>query len=129
MGNAKLALMDSLTPFNAALAFVQILEGKPEYAEGWLAKIPRSDRGAVRIALEDMSITLEHLGRRVVGSYACEVLIELRRLRTALHSDRFLDLVLDELTERAGHDRNTDALALARWDLKAAIDSALEHVI
>lgn len=59
--------MDNLTPFNAALALVQILDGKPEYAEGWLLKIPRSDRGEVRIALEDMSITLEHLGRRVDG--------------------------------------------------------------
>ena len=45
-----------------------------------------------------------------------------------LFSDRFLDLVLDELTERAGHARHTNAFGFARWDLKAAVRSAIEVV-
>jgi hypothetical protein len=35
--------------------------------------------------------------------------------------DRTMDLILDELTVRAGHPPHTDALGLARWDLKAAL--------
>lgn len=45
-----------------------------------------------------------------------------------LRSDRFLDAVLDRLTVAAGHPANTDALGLARWDLKAAIDDTLARV-
>lgn len=44
------------------------------------------------------------------------------KLRGILRSDRFLDFVLDELTEAAGLRRGTDALGLARWDLKAALE-------
>ncbi len=36
--------------------------------------------------------------------------------------DRTMDRILDELTERAGHPRHSDALGLARWDLKAALE-------
>jgi hypothetical protein len=43
-----------------------------------------------------------------------------------LLSDRVLDQVLDELTERAGLERGTDALNLARWDLKGALVDALD---
>lgn len=45
---------------------------------------------------------------------------------TLLFSDRVLDRTLDELTDAAGHERNTDALGLARWDLKAALRTALD---
>lgn len=45
-----------------------------------------------------------------------------------LRSDLFLDKVLDKLTVRAGHPANTDALGLARWDLKAAIQETIAEV-
>jgi hypothetical protein len=45
-----------------------------------------------------------------------------------LRSDRFLDRVLDKLTVAAGHPANTDALGLARWDLKAALDQTIREV-
>lgn len=44
-----------------------------------------------------------------------------------LYSDRVMDRALDDLTERAGLERGTDALGLARWDLKAALKRALEQ--
>lgn len=49
-----------------------------------------------------------------------------QRLRQTLASDGFLDAVLDDLTERAGLPRGTDALNVARWDLKAALAKALD---
>lgn len=51
----------------AALALTQQLDGNPEAAADWLAKIPRSERGAVNIALDDLAMTLSRLGRRVDG--------------------------------------------------------------
>jgi hypothetical protein len=38
------------------------LNGEPEIAERWLRKIPRADRGAVKIALDDLDMTLSRLG-------------------------------------------------------------------
>ena len=36
--------------------------------------------------------------------------------------DATMDRILDDLTERAGRPRNTSALNLARWDLRAALE-------
>lgn len=36
--------------------------------------------------------------------------------------DNTMDRILDDLTERAGLPRNTSALNLARWDLKAVLE-------
>lgn len=46
-------------------------------------------------------------------------------VREILERPRFLDFVLDELTEAKGLQRGTDALGLARWDLSAAIKKGL----
>lgn len=35
--------------------------------------------------------------------------------------DRTMDRIIDDLSERAGLGRGTDALGLARWDLKAVL--------
>lgn len=35
--------------------------------------------------------------------------------------DTTMDCILDDLTERAGLPRNTSALNLARWDMKAVL--------
>lgn len=36
--------------------------------------------------------------------------------------DRTMGRILDDLTERSGRQRGTDALGLARWDLKAVLE-------
>lgn len=55
---------NSLTPLYAALALNALIAGDGlEVAEAWLRRMPRADRGNVRIALEDLSLMLEHLGK------------------------------------------------------------------
>ena len=48
----------------ATLALAAMLAGRPERAAHLLAKIPRSQRGTVKIALDDLDMILNRLGKR-----------------------------------------------------------------
>jgi hypothetical protein len=48
--------------YPAAMALVLMLEAKPEKAEVWLRRIPRTERGKLNVALEDLSMQLSRLG-------------------------------------------------------------------
>lgn len=52
-----------LTALNAAIALVAMVQGDPEEARKSLIEIPRSKRGNLKIALDDLTLMLERLGR------------------------------------------------------------------
>lgn len=53
----------NLTSLYAALALNAItIDRDVEAAEAWLRRMPRVERGRVRIALEDLSMMIERLG-------------------------------------------------------------------
>lgn len=55
-------LPSSSLPLSAAMALLETLHGEPEAAEAWLRQIPRTERGRVNIALEDLAMQLSRLG-------------------------------------------------------------------
>lgn len=54
--------MHDLTAFWMAIATTHAIEGDMETAEQWLLKIPRSDRGKIRIVLDDLDMCLSRMG-------------------------------------------------------------------
>jgi hypothetical protein len=54
---------DNLVPLYAGLALSHMVDGNEDAAVEWLKKIPRSERGEVNIALEDLQMRLGRLGR------------------------------------------------------------------
>jgi hypothetical protein len=47
----------------AGLALLAMMENDPDQARRWLLKIPRSKRGRVKIAWDDLDMILNRLGR------------------------------------------------------------------
>lgn len=48
----------------AAMALVATLDGDLEAAEAWAVRIPRAERGRVKIACDDFDLLLSRLGRK-----------------------------------------------------------------
>lgn len=49
--------------FNAYLALVALRDGHPEDAKGYLVRVPRAERGELKIALDNLDMMLSRLGR------------------------------------------------------------------
>jgi hypothetical protein len=47
----------------AGLALLAMMENDPDQARRWLLKIPRSKRGRVKIACDDLELMISRLGR------------------------------------------------------------------
>ena len=58
---------NELADLFALMALTQLLGDEDDKAEAWAARIPRSHRGRVRIALDDFDLILSRLGRRYDG--------------------------------------------------------------
>lgn len=48
----------------AAMALLSVLDGDLEVAEAWAIRIPRTERGRMKIACDDLDMLLSRLGRK-----------------------------------------------------------------
>jgi hypothetical protein len=58
-------MTDEMVAIHAAAALVAVFRDDYARAERLMAKVPRSRRGEVRMAADDLNLLVERLGRRV----------------------------------------------------------------